>query len=104
MDNLNSKQEAQDIVVNYNQQKAKFLDELQPDDFRNAGSFNRVEIIIEEINEGFYLADFKNHDSEEFINKAIKNLFREDSSAAKEMRNLAKIYLRMKNKNFDFKA
>ena len=35
---------------NYQKQKMEFLDSLQPDDFRNGGSFNQAEIIIDDLN------------------------------------------------------
>jgi len=82
--------------MKYNQQKTDFLDSLQPDDFRNGGSFNQVESIIDNLNDQFYrnFLDKKNH--EEFIEKAVKNLFRENSLVAQKAVDLAKAYLDMK--------
>ncbi len=79
------------MTKNYEEQKANFLDSLQPDDFRNAGSFNQAEDIIDQINKALHLATLNKEDSEEFIKKAVKNLFRENSPAMEKAINIFKL-------------
>lgn len=79
------------MTKNYEEQKANFLDSLQPDDFRNAGSFNQAEDIIEQLNKALHRAALNKEDSEEFIKKAVKNLFRENSPAVEKASNLFKL-------------
>ena len=69
---------------NYQKQKMDFLDSLQPDDFRNGGSFNRAELIIDEL---CHAAAGKENPTE-FIEKAATHLFRENSPAAAKMLHL----------------
>ncbi len=83
------------LSANYQQQKTAFLDSLQPSDFRNGGSFNQAEYIIDELNKAYFLATQKKENADEFIKKAVNNLFRNDSLAAQKAINLAKIYLEM---------
>ena len=80
----------------YQKQKIEFLDNLQPDDLRNGESFNQAEAIIDNINKALYNAILNKKDRGEFIDKALTNLFREDSSAIKKARDLADIYLKTK--------
>jgi hypothetical protein len=87
------------IMENYKRQKMDFLDSLQPNDFRNGGSFNQAEIIIDKLNEGLYKAVINKKDGDEFINKAAENLFRNDSPAIEKAINLSKAYLKMKLKD-----
>lgn len=63
---------------NFEQKKKEFLDSLEPDDFRNAGSFNQAEFIIDEL----YRVMQKKQNPEEFIKKSLSNLFRENSVAS----------------------
>ena len=79
----------------YERQKADFLDNLQPDDFRNGGSFNQAEIIIDQLNKSLHQAVQRNEDPEEFIRKAVTHLFRENSPAIEKAINLSKIYLKV---------
>lgn len=60
--------------------KFAFLDSLKPDDFRNASSFNQADEIIDQI----FKAAMKKEDPTEFIVKAAKNLFRENSPVVDE--------------------
>ncbi|MBU6141092.1 MAG: hypothetical protein KGP29_06035 [Proteobacteria bacterium] len=69
---------------NYQQQKMELLDSLQPDDFRNGGSFNQAELIIDEL----FLAASGKENPKEFIEKAASHLFRENSSAVIKVVNL----------------
>ena len=69
----------------YQKQKMEFLDSLQPDDFRNGGSFNQAELIIDELCE----AASHKENPQEFIEKAATHLFRENSSAVAKLINLA---------------
>lgn len=80
----------------YQQQKEGFLDNLQPDDFRNAASFNQIGDIIEQLNKALYQATIKKENSEDFIKKAATHLFREDSLAIAKLIDLSNIYLKMK--------
>ncbi len=79
----------------YERQKADFLDNLQPDDFRNGGSFNQAEIIVDQLNKSLHQAVQRNEDPEEFIRKAVTHLFRENSPAIEKAINLSKIYLKV---------
>lgn len=83
----------ENLIAKYNQQKTDFLDNLQPDDFRNAGSFNQAEFIINQLNKAFYSAFINKENSAEFIKKAATNLFRENSPAISKIIDLANIYL-----------
>lgn len=87
----NNKNQKLQESINYEQQKADFLDSLQPDDFRNAGSFNQVEDIIDQLNKALQRAIANKENSEEFIKKAVKNLFRENSPAVEKASNLFKL-------------
>ncbi len=87
---------SQELVAKYRQEKTDFLDSLQPDDFRNGSSFNQVETIIDELNEGAYHAALDKKDPQEFIKKAATHLFREDSPMAEKLLELARSYLKMK--------
>jgi hypothetical protein len=80
----------------YRQRKMEFLDGLQPDDFRNGGSFNQAEIIIDELNEGLYKATKNKKNPEEFIAKAVSHLFRDGSPAIGKAIELAWVYIGMK--------
>ncbi len=80
----------------YQQQKTNFLDSLQPDDFRNASSFNHSEIVVEKMNEALHRAVIKNENTEDFITKAASNIFRENSSAIAGLISLSLKYLEMK--------
>lgn len=84
------------LFENYKRQKMDFLDSLQPDDFRNGGSFNQAEIIFEQLNKSAYQAFLNQEDSEEFIKKAAIHLFREGSLAVEKLLNLTRIYLEIK--------
>jgi hypothetical protein len=92
----NQNKTAEELVTHYQRQKTDFLDNLQPDDLRNAESFNQTEAIIDKLNESFYRAVINKKNPEEFINKAMSNLFRENSPAIIKAINLANLYLRMK--------
>lgn len=88
----------EDLLINnkkakYRQQKMAFLDSLQPDDFRNGGSFNQAEIIIDELNKALRRAVISQENSQDFIAKAVKNLFREKSPAAERLIELLNNYL-----------
>ena len=80
-------------ATNYQKQKAEFLDNLQPDDFRNAGSFNQAEIIIDQLNEALLRNAKNNKNSAEFIKKAVTHLFRADSLVVAQAINLSQIFL-----------
>lgn len=80
----------------YQQQKQDFLDNLQPDDFRNGGSFNQAETIIDQLNNALHQAVISKKDPEEFINKAVSNLFREDSLARDGAIKLFRGYLKIR--------
>ncbi len=88
-------------MKNYTKQKIEFLDSLQPDDFRNGGSFNQAEIIIDELNEALYRAVLNKKNPEEFITKAVTHLFRENSSAVEKAINLSRSFLEIKFGNPD---
>jgi hypothetical protein len=85
-----------DQYKTYQQQKMDFLDNLQPDDLRNGESFNQMGAILDNINEAFYNAKINNKNPEEFINKSLTNLFRENSQAIASAKNLAQIYSQTK--------
>ncbi|NBV06760.1 MAG: hypothetical protein EBS06_05950 [Proteobacteria bacterium] len=95
---MNKNNSAKNLAEIYQQQKTDFLDNLQPDDFRNGSSFNQAEIIIDEINKALYQAFLRKENPEEFIKKAVGNLFRENSQVAAKAINLANIYLEIKTK------
>jgi len=80
----------------YHQEKTNFLDSLQPDDFRNGGSFNQAEIIIDELNKALYRAVLNKENAEEFITKAVTHLFREGSPAVAKAINLSHSFLKTK--------
>ena len=82
--------------INYKQQKADFLDGLQPDDLRNGGSFNQAEIIFDELNHAFLQATINQKNPQEFIAKALNHLFRENSPAIAKAISLANAYVAMK--------
>jgi hypothetical protein len=84
--------------MNYKQQKADFLDSLQPDDFRNGGSFNQLEMIFDELNDAFLQATINKKNPEEFITKALRHLFRENSLAIIKAIDLANSYVLHKTK------
>lgn len=87
---------AQELAAKYQRQKMDFLDNLQPNDFRNGGSFNQAEIIIEQLNKSLHQAVLKQENSEDFIKKAVTHLFRADSPAVAQALELSKTYLEMK--------
>ena len=74
----------QEKTANYRKQKMDFLDELQPDDFRNGGSFNQADMIMDELAKAALKHALKQENSEEFISKAVSHLFRENSPAVKK--------------------
>ncbi len=82
-------------MTNYAQKKSEFLDSLEPDDFRNAGSFNQAEQIIDQLYKSLFNAVEKNENPQEFIIKAVTHLFRADSLAAGKAIELSKSYLEM---------
>jgi hypothetical protein len=84
-----------DLAKKYQQHKTDFLDSLQPDDFRNGGSFNQAELIIDQINKALLSAKCNQKNSRESIKKAISHLFRENSPAAEKAIALSEIYLEM---------
>ncbi len=93
---IKNNRQQEELIANYYRQKTDFLDSLRPDDFRNGSSFNQAEIIIDQLNEGLYRATIKNENSAEFIQKAAKHLFRENSPMVAQAVNLSEIYLKMK--------
>ncbi len=86
----------QELAAKYQRQKMDFLDNLQPNDFRNGGSFNQAEIIIEQLNKSLHRAVLKQENSDDFIKKAVTHLFRADSPAVEQAIDLSKTYLEMK--------
>lgn len=86
----------QELAAKYRQQKMAFLDSLQPNDFRNGGSFNQAEIIIDQLNQSLYRALLNQEDPTDFIKKAVSHLFRQDSPAVEQAINLSNSYLEMK--------
>ena len=83
-------------VENYQKQRADFLDNLLPDDFRNPGSFNQAGIIIDQLNKSFHRALLKEKNPQEFIKKAVTHLFREKSLAVEKAISLSNAYLEMR--------
>jgi len=81
-------------MSNYQKQKMDFLDSLHPTDFRNGGSFNQAEIIIDELNNSV----LNKENPQEFIQKAVTHLFRQDSPAVEKAINLSRVFLEMKGK------
>jgi hypothetical protein len=79
----------------YRQQKVNFLDNLQPDDFRNAGSFNQAEEIIDHLNQTMQRNASSKEQHKEFIKKAATNLFRENSPMVEKLVNLSQFYFEM---------
>ena len=79
---------------NYHQEKKRFLDGLQPDDFRNPASFNQAGIIIDHLNKSLHRAFLNQENPEEFIRKAVMHLFRTNSVAVEKAINLAELYLK----------
>ncbi len=94
MENQNKK--LRNLAEIYQQEETKFLDSLQPTDFRNGESFNLAQTIISSINKAYYLNTVKGENSAEFIKKAFENLFREASPASGKATNLANLYLQMR--------
>ena len=82
-------------MTDYKQQKIDFLDSLQPDDFRNGGSFNQAEQIIDQLHKALLNHAKKQENTEEFITKAVNHLFRNNSPAIEKAINLSKIYLEL---------
>ena len=80
----------------YQQLKTDFLDNLLPDDFRNGGSFNQADMIIEQLNKALHNAVVRGENGEEYIKKAVTHLFREGSEAVEKAIELSRIYLEMK--------
>lgn len=74
---------------NYQQQKAEFLDSLSPDDFRNGGSFNQAELIIDEL----FSSASETTDPVKFVTKAVSHLFRENSPVVGKAISLIEKYL-----------
>lgn len=83
-------------VENYQKQRADFLDNLLPDDFRNPGSFNQAGIIIDQLNKSLHRALSKEENPQEFIKKAVTHLFRENSLAVEKAISLSNAYLEMR--------
>ena len=83
----------ENLLANYARQKADFLDNLQPDDFRNGGSFNQAEFIIDELHKALHKAVINHENADEFIKKAAQHLFREGSPAVNQAIALAQVYL-----------
>lgn len=77
-------------TTNYQKQKTDFLDSLQPDDFRNAASFNFTEVVIDQLLRN---AISCKEDREEFIKKSVNHIFRENSQVADKITNLVRLYL-----------
>ncbi len=96
----NQNKTLQELATNYQQQKADFLDNLRPDDLRNGETFNQAEMIIDKLNEALYQAVINKKDPEEFIKKAMTNLFREDSLVTIKAINLSSSYLKTKIADF----
>lgn len=67
--------------MTYQQKKLEFLDTLKPDDFRNGGSFNQAEEIIDELLQ----AAMTKKNPQEFIIKAASHLFRENSMVTQRL-------------------
>lgn len=92
-------QNLQESAENYQRQKTDFLDNLHPNDFRNGGSFNQAEIIIDQLNKSLLRAAIDQENPEEFIRKAVTHLFREGSPAVEKAINLAGVYLQLHLRN-----
>lgn len=90
------KPENEKLIQIYKNQKADFLDNLQPNDFRNGGSFNQAEIIIDELNKALHKAVLKEENAEEFITKALAHLFRTNSPAIPKAISLSRSYIEMR--------
>ncbi|MES2677466.1 MAG: hypothetical protein V4612_04040 [Pseudomonadota bacterium] len=88
------------MTKNYQQQKMIFLDNLAPDDLRNGESFNQVEMIIDNIHQALCKAIANQKNPQEFLNKALENLFREGSCAKAKAIDLTNIYLKMRQIDF----
>lgn len=88
---------AEELAKNYKKQKSEFLDNLQPDDFRNGGSFNQAGSIIDHLNKSLHQAIKNNEDASNFMQKAAENLFRNDSPAVEKLLKLSHAYLEMIN-------
>lgn len=86
----------EELMANFKRQKANFLDELKPTDFRNGGSFNQAEIIIDQLNDSLYKAVISKKNSEGFVKKAVEHLFRQDCAAVEKAIRLSQIYLEIK--------
>lgn len=82
-------------IKNNQQQKMDFLDRLEPDDLRNGENFNQIDKIIEHISQSLLQAIANKENPDEFINKAVKNLFRENSPALEKATRLLKNYAKM---------
>lgn len=67
--------------MSYQKQKSELLDSMHPDEFRNPGSFNQIEEILEELCKA--VAGKEN--PREFMIKAASNLFREGSPMVEKM-------------------
>jgi hypothetical protein len=85
------------LIANYQQQKMDFLDNIEPNDLRNGESFNQLEAIIERINQGLVRSVINKENPQDFINKAVKNLFRENSPAIEKATKLFENYLIISN-------
>ncbi len=77
----------------FHEERSAFLDSLQPDDFRNGASFNSSAEIIDQLNNAFLQRAKNCQDQDEFMQKALDHLFRDNSSAKEKAFNLAKSYL-----------
>ncbi len=88
-----TKNNTEELAKIYYQQKINFLDELQPDDLRNGESFNQLETIIDNINQAFYIKTTTNNNPNDFLNKSLTTLFRENSPAIQKAAQLAQVYL-----------
>ena len=75
----------------YEQQKRDFLDSLQPDDFRNAASFNQVDFILEEISK----SAINKENPLDFFEKAASHLFREGSPVVAKAIDLFRVYIQI---------
>lgn len=95
------KKSQQELIANYQQEKADFLDGLQPDDFRNGSSFNQAEEILDSLNKALHRAAINQENPQKFITKAVSHLFRENSAATKKAIDLASSFLKTKLENFD---
>ncbi|MFT6332398.1 MAG: hypothetical protein ACJAW3_000733 [Lentimonas sp.] len=80
----------------YRKKRNEFLDEVLPDDLINGENFNQLGEIIDKINASYMNHKINQTNSDEFIKKATKSLFREDSSAIKKLINLVNIFADIK--------